>query len=98
MGRYISKFYDSDIQTWTQAVVVEQVFMEEKLKFQFVMGEVNIHYCHTKHHFDISGGWVGLKNFVKMICCIAMWTWMSPLTFGAEILFESFLFLLCGSE
>ena len=36
------------------------------------MVEVNIHYCHKKHHFDVYGGWVGLKKFVKMTCCIAM--------------------------
>ena len=35
MGRYISKFWDSDTQTWTQTVAVEQVFFEEKFKFQF---------------------------------------------------------------
>ena len=68
MGRHISKFYDSDIQTWNQAVIVEQVLFQEKFEFQLVRVEVNIHYCHTKHHFDISGGWVGLKNFVKMTC------------------------------
>ena len=56
----------------TQAVIVEQVFFEEKFKFQFVRVEVNMHYCHTKHHFDISGGSMGLKHFVKMTCCMAM--------------------------
>ena len=56
----------------TQAVIVEQVFFAEKFKFQFVRVEVNIHYCDTKHHFDISGGSMGLKNFVKMKCCMAM--------------------------
>ena len=44
-------------------------FFEEKFKFQVVRVEVNTHYWHTKHHFDISDGWVGLKNFVKMTCC-----------------------------
>ena len=53
-------------------VTVEQVFFEKKLKFQFVRVEVKIHYCYTKHHFDISREWVALKNFVKMTCCIAM--------------------------
>ena len=56
----------------TQAVIVEQVFFEEKFKFQFVRVEVNMHYCHTKHHFVISGGSMGLKHFVKMTCCMAM--------------------------
>ena len=85
LGRYISKFYDSDIHTWTPPVIVEQIFFEEKFIFHFVRVEVNAYYCHTND-------WKGLKFFVKMTCCIAMWIWKSTLTFGAEILFESFFF------
>ena len=52
-GRYFSKFYDNSMETWTQGVIVEQVFFEEKFKSNFVRVEVIIHYCHTKHNFDI---------------------------------------------
>ena len=73
LGKYINTFYDSDIYKHElKQSLQNKYFFGEKLKFQFVRVEVNIHYWHTKHHFDISGGWVGLKNFVKMTCCIAM--------------------------
>ena len=33
-------------------------------------GRPSYSYCHKKHHFDILGKWVGLKNFAKMTHCL----------------------------
>ena len=68
-GRYISNFYDNNSQTFTPAVIMEQVFFEEKFKFQYERVELNIDIATQS---IILAFLKGLQNFVKMTCCIAM--------------------------